>query len=126
MTSKVRVQIKRAYEPRARGDGTRVLVDRIWPRGVTKEKADLHEWCKDIAPSTTLRKWYGHDPERFKEFARRYRAELKEPERAKALDHLRTLAKERTLTLITATNDPRISEAAVLVQLLGKASRPRG
>ena len=85
MTSKPKVQVRRAYEEAAPQDGTRVLVDRIWPRGLTKDKAQLDEWCKQIAPSTALRKWYGHDPARFEEFARRYRAELEEPERAEAL-----------------------------------------
>jgi uncharacterized protein YeaO (DUF488 family) len=70
-----KVQVRRAYEDPAQGDGTRVLVDRIWPRGLTKARAALDEWCKEIAPSTELRKWYGHDPERFEEFGRRYRAE---------------------------------------------------
>ena len=74
-----KVQVRRAYEDPAPGDGTRVLVDRIWPRGLTKARAALGEWCKEIAPSTELRKWYGHDPERFGEFSRRYQAELAEP-----------------------------------------------
>jgi hypothetical protein len=71
------------------------LVDRIWPRGLTKARAALDEWCKEIAPSTELRKWYGHDPDRFEEFGRRYQAELAEPERARALAHLRELASGR-------------------------------
>jgi uncharacterized protein YeaO (DUF488 family) len=114
-----KVQVRRVYEEPARGDGTRVLVDRIWPRGLTKAKAALDEWCKDVAPSTELRKWYSHDPERFEEFGRRYQAELKEPERADALAHLRELAKGRPLTLLTATRQPDISEAAILAGLLG-------
>ena len=100
------------------GDGTRVLVDRLWPRGLTKAKAGLDEWCKQVAPSTELRKWYSHDPERFEEFARRYRAELDDSERADALTHLRDLAKGQTLTLLTASKRPEISEAAVLAGLL--------
>jgi uncharacterized protein YeaO (DUF488 family) len=115
-TNKVRV--RRVYDAPARGDGKRVLVDRIWPRGLTKEKADLDEWCKTIAPSTELRKWYHHDPERFVEFARRYRAELAEPERAEALAHLRALAKDRNLTLLTASKAVDISEATVLAEML--------
>jgi uncharacterized protein YeaO (DUF488 family) len=115
-TNKVRV--RRVYDAPARGDGSRVLVDRIWPRGLTKEKADLDEWCKTIAPSTELRKWYDHDPERFTEFARRYRQELTEPERAEALAHLRTLAKGRNLTLLTASKAVDISEATVLAAML--------
>ncbi len=118
MANKHQVKVRRAYEERRRGDGARVLVDRIWPRGLTKEKADLDEWCKPVAPSTALRKWYDHDPERFEEFGRRYRAELDEPERADALQHLRDLAKHRALTLLTATKHADISEAAVLADLL--------
>ena len=113
-----KVQVRRIYEKPAPADGTRVLVDRIWPRGLTKAKAALDEWCKEVAPSTELRKWYSHDPERFEEFGRRYQAELKEPERAGALAHLRELAKRQQVTLLTATRQPEISEAAVLAELL--------
>ena len=118
IANKYAVQVRRAYEEPAPGDGTRVLVDRLWPRGLSKEKADLDEWCKSVAPSTALRKWYDHDPERFEEFTRRYHAELRDPERAKALKRLRELAEHGPLTLITATKTPQISEAAVLADLL--------
>ncbi|MUN64804.1 DUF488 family protein [Kocuria sediminis] len=118
MAKKHPVQVRRAYEEPAVGDGTRVLVDRLWPRGLSKDKADLDEWCKTVAPSTALRQWYGHDPERFEEFARRYHTELADPERAEALQHLRELAQRGPLTLITATKTPQISEAAVLADLL--------
>ncbi len=97
-----------------------MLVDRIWPRGLTKEKAHLDEWCKQVAPSPELRKWYGHDSERFAEFSRRYRTELKDPEHADALAHLRDLAGARPLTLLTATKHPEISEAEVLAKMLRK------
>jgi len=116
--AELHVQVRRVYDPKKRGDGTRVLVDRIWPRGLTKAKADLHEWCKEVAPSTELRKWYRHDPQRFNEFVRRYHVELKQPERSDALAHLRELAKKRTLTLLTATKEPEISEAEVLAEML--------
>ena len=112
------VQVRRVYDDPAPGDGTRVLVDRIWPRGMTKEKASLDEWCKQVAPSTELRKWYGHDPARFAEFTRRYQEELTEPERAEALAQLRELAKTGPLTLLTASKAADISEAAVLAGLL--------
>jgi uncharacterized protein YeaO (DUF488 family) len=112
------VQVRRVYDDPAPGDGTRVLVDRIWPRGMRKERASLDEWCKQIAPSTELRQWYGHDPERFGEFTRRYGQELTEPERAQALAHLRELAAASTLTLLTASKAVDISEAAVLAGLL--------
>jgi uncharacterized protein YeaO (DUF488 family) len=118
MAKKTEVRVRRVYDPPARGDGTRVLVDRIWPRGLAKTKADLDEWCKQVAPSTELRKWYSHDQARFKEFARRYHLELKQPERSGALVHLRELAKDRTLTLLTATKQPEISEAEVLAEML--------
>ncbi len=118
MAMKRKVQVRRVYDEPSRGDGTRVLVDRVWPRGMTKEKAELDEWCKQVAPSTALRKWYSHDPDLFDEFTRRYREELTDPERAEALTHLRGLATDRTLTLLTATKDAGISEAAVLAQLL--------
>ena len=118
MKAEAQVQVRRVYDPKKRGDGTRVLVDRIWPRGLTKVKAGLHEWCKEVAPSTELRKWYNHDPKRFKEFGRRYHVELRQPERSDALAHLRELAKKRTLTLLTATKEPDISEAQILAEML--------
>ncbi len=118
MGSKHEVRVRRVYEERAEDDGARVLVDRIWPRGVSKEKAHLHEWCKQVAPSTALRKWYNHDPERFEEFGRRYRTELEDPERAEALTQLCELTEHGTLTLLTATKNADISEAAVLADLL--------
>jgi uncharacterized protein YeaO (DUF488 family) len=112
------VRVRRVYEEPEPGDGTRVLVDRIWPRGLTKAKAALDEWCKDVAPSDELRKWYSHDPDRFEEFGRRYQLELQDPQRAEALAHLRGLARDRQLTLLTATRQPEISEAAVVAGLL--------
>jgi uncharacterized protein YeaO (DUF488 family) len=96
--AEVKVKVRRVYEEPAEGDGTRVLVDRIWPRVLTKARAALDEWCKEVAPSTELRKWYSHDPELFEEFGRHYQAELEEPERAAALAHLRELAKVSVLT----------------------------
>jgi uncharacterized protein YeaO (DUF488 family) len=118
MASKPDVQVRRVYDEPHDGDGTRVLVDRIWPRGLSKDKAALDEWCKQIAPSTELRRWYGHDPQRFHEFSRRYREELAEPVRAQALAHLRDLAADDTLTLLTATKHAEISEAVVLADLI--------
>jgi uncharacterized protein YeaO (DUF488 family) len=117
MANKAKVQVRRVYDPPAPDDGTRVLVDRIWPRGLTKIKAHLDEWCKQVAPSTELRKWYRHDPARFDEFTHRYHVELTQPERSDALTHLRELAKDRTLTLLTATKQPEISEAEVLAEM---------
>lgn len=114
------VRVRRIYDTPTRDDGTRVLVDRIWPRGMTKARAQLDEWCKDIAPSTELRSWYRHDPKLFDEFARRYREELTESGRADALTHLRDLTKKHTLTLLTASKAVDISEAAVLADLLAE------
>jgi uncharacterized protein YeaO (DUF488 family) len=112
------VRVRRVYDEPRPDDGTRVLVDRIWPRGLTKDKARLDQWLKQVAPSTELRKWYGHDPERFEEFGRRYREDLEDAERAQALEHLRELARSGTLTLLTATKHAEISEAAVLADLI--------
>jgi uncharacterized protein YeaO (DUF488 family) len=95
-----------------------VLVDRIWPRGLIKGRVELSEWCKQVALSTALRKWNDHDPERFEEFSQRYRAELEDRGRAKALQHLGELAKNRTVTLLTATKRLEISGAVVLAGLL--------
>ena len=112
------MQVRRAYEERLRGDGIRVL-DRIWPRGLSKGKLDFDQWCKAVAPSTTLRKWYRHDLERFEEFGRRYRGELNTTERAEALRHQRGLAAHRNLTPLTASKAAEISEANVLTDMIG-------
>jgi uncharacterized protein YeaO (DUF488 family) len=114
------VQVRRVYDEPEDNDGVRVLVDRIWPRGMTKVRAALDEWCKDVAPSTELRKWYGHDPAKFEEFTRRYGAELEQAERAQALQHLRNLAADRRLTLLTGSKAVDISEAAVLAAILNR------
>jgi uncharacterized protein YeaO (DUF488 family) len=96
----------------------RVLVDGLWPRGVKRNEAAIDEWCRDIAPSATLRKWYGHEPRRFAEFAERYRQELTEPSRTAACNHLLNLARSGPLTLVTATRAMEFSHAAVLSDLL--------
>ncbi|MEW2547301.1 DUF488 family protein [Streptomyces sp. NPDC047002] len=112
------VRVARVYEQPETGGGARVLVDRIWPRGLSKEAAGLDEWCKDVAPSTELRHWYGHEPERFPEFTARYRAELADPGRAAALDHLAGLCGRGPVTLLTATKEAGLSHAAVLALVL--------
>lgn len=112
------IRVRRVYEPPAADDGYRVLVDRIWPRGVAKDRAHLDEWCKTVGPSPELRRWYGHDPAKYDEFAHRYRAELEEPERAEALEHLRAVAARATVTLLTASRRAEISQAAVLARVL--------
>ena len=114
------VQVRRVYDEPEDNDGVRVLVDRIWPRGMTKARAVLNEWCKEVAPSTELRKWYSHDPAKYEEFTRRYGAELEQAERAQALQHLRDLAADTRLTLLTASKDVDISEATVLAAILNR------
>ncbi|WP_371814251.1 DUF488 domain-containing protein [Phycicoccus sp. HDW14] len=115
------MSLKRIYDEPAPEDGYRVLVDRIWPRGLSHDRARIDEWVSQVAPSTQLRTWYGHDPARFEEFERRYRAELSAAQPAAALSHLGELAHTRAqagLTLLTATRRSDISHAAVLVHLL--------
>jgi uncharacterized protein YeaO (DUF488 family) len=112
------VRVGRVYDPATPDDGYRVLVDRLWPRGIKKDAAGFDEWCKQAAPSTELRKWYAHDPQHFDEFRRRYRAELRGGEGKDAVEHLRELAGKRTLTLLTATKELDISGAAVLAEVL--------
>ncbi|WP_182886603.1 DUF488 domain-containing protein [Microbispora sp. H10885] len=112
------ITYRRIYEESSPEDGRRVLVDRVWPRGMRKADAHLDEWLRDVAPSAELRRWYGHEPGRFAEFRRRYLAELREPERRQAVDHLRDLAGHDRLTLLTATRDVEHSQAAVLAEWL--------
>ncbi|GAB3974095.1 DUF488 family protein [Plantactinospora veratri] len=118
---RARIRLRRIYDDRSPEDGVRVLVDRIWPRGLTRDAAHLDEWLKEVAPSTPLRRWYGHRPERFTEFRRRYLAELAEPQAAAGVDELRRLARAGTVTLLTATRDLEQSQAAVLAELLREA-----
>ncbi|GAA2394448.1 DUF488 family protein [Streptomyces glaucosporus] len=112
------VRTRRVYEAAAPGDGKRVLVDRLWPRGLAKERAGLDEWAKDVAPSDGLRRWYGHDPGRYAEFAGRYRAELAEPGRHEAVERLRELAGDGPITLLTATGEVDRSHLPVLAEVL--------
>lgn len=123
MAKQLDITIGRVYDARTDHDGARVLVDRMWPRGLSKERADLDEWAKDAAPSSTLRTWYGHDPDRFAEFAARYRAELDDEAHADAVERLRTLARQRPVTLLTATADLHLSHAGVLADVLGRRTR---
>jgi uncharacterized protein YeaO (DUF488 family) len=118
MAQEAQVNVRRAYDQPSPDDGKRVLVDRLWPRGVSKQRAQLDEWCKQIAPSPELRTWYAHDPAKYEAFAERYRVELQDPERAAALEQLRELANHGRLTLITATKISSISEAQVLADIL--------
>jgi uncharacterized protein YeaO (DUF488 family) len=110
------LRLKRAYEPAEPDDGTRILVDRLWPRGVSKAKAALDDWIKDVAPSTELRKWFGHDPARWSEFQRRYRAELRR--QSATLHHIRALAKAGVVTLVYSAHDELHNDAVVLRSVL--------
>lgn len=112
------VRVKRVYEEPVPTDGLRILVDRLWPRGVRKQDLVHDDWVKDLAPSSALRTWYGHRPERFEEFTRRYRNELGSGASADALEQLRHKAGSQTLTLLTATRDVERSGAAVLAEML--------
>jgi uncharacterized protein YeaO (DUF488 family) len=112
------VRVRRVYDTPSPSDGARILVDRIWPRGMRKDAARLDEWAKDVAPSAELRTWYRHDPAKFDEFRRRYLAELAEPGPREALGRLRARAPDGPVTLLTATKDLDLSQAAVLAQVL--------
>ena len=111
-----RVRVKRAYEPPAPDDGTRILVDRLWPRGLKKEKAALDEWMKEIAPSTELRKWFGHAPERWQEFRHRYRSEIQQ--HPAELEQLHKFTQNGPVTLVYSAHDDEHNNAVVLKDFL--------
>ena len=110
------IAIKRAYDKPSPKDGVRILIDRLWPRGLSKAKLKIDTWPRELTPSTDLRKWYGHEPARFAEFRRRYRAEL--AEHAKEMDALCAMVRGRAATLITATREVDLSHAAVIREIL--------
>ncbi len=112
------IRIKRVYEEADKSDGLRVLVDRLWPRGVSKAKAKIDLWLKDVSPSAELRTWFGHDPEKWPEFCRRYRQEL--GVHGAELEFLRAKAKQGTLTLLFGSKEPRLNNAAALKEYLEK------
>jgi len=112
------IKIKRVYEPADKSDGARILIDRLWPRGVCTATAKIDRWEKDLAPSDELRKWFGHDPARWAEFKKRYRTELKS--QAQALDNVRRLARQQTVTLVFGARDAAHSNAAALLEWLKK------
>lgn len=117
------LRLKRAYEAPARNDGHRVLVDRLWPRGLRKDEAEIDAWPKDLAPSDALRKWFGHDPERFAEFRERYRRELEQPEARELLDELARRAARGTVTLVYAAHDEEHNNAVVIAEALRGGAR---
>jgi uncharacterized protein YeaO (DUF488 family) len=110
------IRLKRAYEPPAPDDGARVLIDRLWPRGVKKEDAAIDEWLKEVAPSDALRKWFGHDPARWQEFQRRYQSEV--GQHPGAFERLRALARRGQITLVYSAHDEAHNNAVVLKDLL--------
>jgi uncharacterized protein YeaO (DUF488 family) len=112
------VKLKRAYEPTAAGDGTRILIDRLWPRGITKKRAAIDQWMKNISPSTELRKWFGHDPTRWNEFRRRYAQEVHK--NGELLDQLRSLARHGPITLVYSAHDEKHNDAVELRELILK------
>lgn len=120
------VEIKRIYEPADETDGKRILVDRLWPRGISKQKAQVDEWLKDVAPSPSLRVWFGHKAENFPEFSQLYRAELEtEPAKQQAILHLLEVASSGNLTLVYGAKNETVNHAIVLRQyLLEKVLRP--
>lgn len=118
------IQIKRVYARPSAADGRRVLVDRLWPRGLTKQKAAVHAWLRDLAPSTALRQWFNHDPSRWVEFQRRYRAELR-PNRAALRALLADVGRQR-LTLVYGSREPKINHAVVLRQVLLRQAADTG
>lgn len=115
------IKLKRAYEAESPKDGLRILVERLWPRGVSKQKAQIDLWLKDLAPSTQLRKWYGHDPAKWPEFRKRYRAELKD--QGDLLTLLKLVTEEKSVTFVYAASDENRNSAVVLKEFLerGKA-----
>lgn len=117
------VHIKRVYSEPDPHDGIRILVDRVWPRGCTKERARLDGWRKELAPSTALRKWFGHDPLKWNEFRARYREELAQREQRSAIEELAGLARARTLTLLFGASDLEHNQAVVLKELLDRQER---
>lgn len=112
------IHIKRAYEKAERDDGYRILIDRLWPRGISKNKLKMDEWIKDIAPSSELRKKFAHDPERWKEFKSAYLKELRSPELNTSIRHLLELAKKSDLTLLYSAHDEKHNNAIVLKQFM--------
>jgi len=116
-STKTSIRIKRAYEPPGKDDGLRILIDRLWPRGLSRNALKLDAWVKHLAPSNALRQWYKHDPEKFAEFRQRYLAELKA--QGEAFAELRATVKGRAITLLTATKELDLSHATVLRELPG-------
>lgn len=114
------LKVKRAYDKPATDNGTRILVDGLWPRGINKSEAGISEWIKELAPSAELRRWFGHEPGKFPEFRRKYIEELSAPEKASRLKRIAKLAEDKTVTLIYGARDTEHNNAVVLAELIGK------
>lgn len=122
------IQVRRVYDPPAPGDGYRALIDRVWPRGVSKERARLDAWLKELAVSSELRRWFGHDLARWDEFRQRYRNELRAPERRACIQELAERAREGPVTIVYGARDTEHNNAVVLAEVLAEvmaSSRPR-
>jgi len=117
------LKVKRVYDQPTHDDGKRILIDRLWPRGLKKEDANVDEWLKEIAPSTELRKWYGHDPNKWSEFKKRYYTELKDKQ--DIVDSLAGAARKGKVTLLYGSKEPRINNAVALIEYIEKAERLR-
>lgn len=124
MTPSEAVRVKRVYDPPSRQDGRRILVDRLWPRGLSRKIARIDEWARDLAPSTPLRRWFAHDPRRWPEFQKRYHAELRA--RSGRLAWLAGLARRGRVTLLYAARDPQHNNARALQRIIARRLRPRG
>src|SRR5215210_7673754 len=118
--SRATIRLKRAYEPPSQEDGLRILVERLWPRGLSKQASAIDLWLKEIAPSTELRKWFGHDPDRWEEFKERYRAELVEAGKMGVLRDIAERAREENITLLFGAKDTRHNDARALEAFIGE------
>lgn len=112
------IRLKRVYETPEKSDGKRILVDRLWPRGISKEKGEIDGWLKDVAPSNELRTWFNHDPKKWEDFKKKYKEELKE--KKELIDQLREQAKQQTITLLYGAKDTEHNQAIVLLEVLSK------
>lgn len=117
------LKIKRAYDKKEAGDGNRILIDRLWPRGVTKAESGIDEWLKDLGPTTELRKWFGHDPEKWEEFRKKYVKELSAPDKEALLGKIAQSASRSNVTLIYSSKDTEHSDVKVLQELITKIMR---
>ncbi len=117
------ISVKRVYDPPVRSDGMRILVDRIWPRGMTKEAARVDAWLRGLAPSDALRTWFGHRPDRWEEFRRRYWKELRDASRTELVKHLRSLARQRHVTLLFGARDAERNQAVALFEFMKQSTR---